>query len=80
MDDSLQECISSYIQRQEENQKEFKKLEAKIATIAEAVYNMVSSGLSLCDQKTPIIECGEAIKEHSEGVSLELQGVEEGLK
>ncbi|RYR16160.1 hypothetical protein Ahy_B04g073134 [Arachis hypogaea] len=65
---------------EEENQKEFKELEAKIATLAEAVSNMVSSRLSLCDQGTPIVECGVVIKEYSEGVSLELQGIEEWVE
>jgi len=48
--------------------------------LVEAVSNMASSRLSLSNQGTPIDECGEAPKEHSEGVSLELQGEEEELK
>jgi len=51
-----------------------------MAVMAEVVSNIYSSWLSLCDQSTLIVECGEANKDHSEGVSLELQGGEEELK
>ncbi|QHN96198.1 uncharacterized protein DS421_18g616390 [Arachis hypogaea] len=76
----LRDLESHVLRQQEWTKKQFKELEAKMAIIAEAVSNMVSSRLSLCDQGTPIVECGEATKELSGEVILELQGEEEELK
>ncbi|RYR53505.1 hypothetical protein Ahy_A06g028660 [Arachis hypogaea] len=49
-----------------------------MATITEAVHHLVS--LRLCDQSTPIDECGRSTKECKEEKNLELQGEEEELK
>nr|XP_025692865.1 uncharacterized protein LOC112795128 [Arachis hypogaea] len=47
--------------------------------MVKAIDNMASH-LSLYDQGTPIIFCGEEIKEHRERVNLELQDEEEELR
>ncbi|XP_057741328.1 glutenin, low molecular weight subunit-like [Arachis stenosperma] len=73
----LESCI---LRQHEEDEKKFKALRAKTAIMVEAISNIVSSCLSLRNQGTPIVECGEVIKELSKGVELELQGGEEELK
>ncbi|RTK47808.1 hypothetical protein DRJ87_15695, partial [Enterococcus faecalis] len=76
----LRDLESHILRRHEEDEKKFEELRAKMAIMVEAIGNIVSSRLSLCDQGTPIVECGEATKELSEGVNLKLQGEEEELK
>ncbi|RYR48940.1 hypothetical protein Ahy_A07g035070 [Arachis hypogaea] len=51
-----------------------------MAIMVEAISNMISSRLSLCNQGASIVECGEATKELSEGVNLKLHREEEELK
>ncbi|KAL4371733.1 hypothetical protein AHAS_Ahas06G0195300 [Arachis hypogaea] len=62
---------------EEDDQKKLKGLEVMMATITEAVHHLVS--LRLCDQSTPIDECGRSTKECKEEKNLELQGEEEEL-
>ncbi|RYR03829.1 hypothetical protein Ahy_B06g083196 [Arachis hypogaea] len=50
-----------------------------VASMVEAV-NHLTSHLGSCTLSTRIVECGETIKELSEGIILKLQGEEEKLK
>ncbi|QHO20640.1 uncharacterized protein DS421_11g339740 [Arachis hypogaea] len=50
-----------------------------MASMVEAVSHLTSH-LSSCSLSTPIVECGETIKEPSKGVNLKLHGEEEKLK
>ncbi|RYR29683.1 hypothetical protein Ahy_B01g054135 [Arachis hypogaea] len=76
----LRDLESHILRRQEEDERKFAELRAKMVIMVEAIGNMVSSRLSLCNQGTPIVECGEATKELGEGVNLKLHEEEEELK
>ncbi|RYQ95954.1 hypothetical protein Ahy_B08g091350 [Arachis hypogaea] len=75
----LRDLESRILRRQEEDGTKFKELRARLASMVEAVSHLTSH-LSLCTISTPIVRCGETIKELSEEVNLKLHGKEGELK